>query len=137
MEQTGNTGSVIHFPEFPKPTVSVVLWEERRRPDEAELRRRLANGGYESVRWASEPNQAYIPHAHIYPELLWLLAGSITIVLPATRRLLELAPGDRIELPPGLFHGVMAGPDGAGVSRADARGLIIIRLSRSTAQSRM
>ena len=81
---------VLPFPKVRKPAPKVFLWEERRRPDENQLREQLAADGYQAVKWSSEPGQAYMPHAHIYPELLWLLTGSITVILTAERRLLVL-----------------------------------------------
>src|SRR5450759_4958907 len=92
------------FPKLRKPAPKVFLWEERRRPDENQLRERLAADGYQAVKWSSEPGQAYVPHAHIYPELLWLLTGSIKVILTAERRLLELGPGDRLEMPVSYTH---------------------------------
>jgi quercetin dioxygenase-like cupin family protein len=104
---------VLPFPRMRKPAPKVSLWEERRRPDEKQLREQLAAGSYQVVKWTSEPGQAYLPHAHIYPELLWLLTGSLTVILTAEKRMLELGPGDRIETPPGMLHALLAGPDGA------------------------
>jgi quercetin dioxygenase-like cupin family protein len=104
---------VLPFPGLRKPATKVFLWEERRQPDENQLRERLAVDGYQAVQWSSEPGQAYVPHAHIYPELLWLLTGSLTVILTAERRLLELGPGDRLEMPPGMLHALLVGPDGA------------------------
>jgi quercetin dioxygenase-like cupin family protein len=107
------TARVLPFPAFAKPAPAVLLWDEPGRPCEEALRRRLADAGYQAVKWTSAPATGYPPHVHIYPELLWLLAGSLTVILPADGRMIELAPGDRIELPQGLAHGTMAGPDGA------------------------
>ncbi len=104
---------VLPFPRARKPAPKVFLWEERRPPDETQLREQLAAGGYQAVKWSSEAGQAYMPHAHIYPELLWLLTGNITVILIAERRLLELGPGDRLEMPPGMLHALLIGPDGA------------------------
>jgi quercetin dioxygenase-like cupin family protein len=104
---------ILPFPEFPKPSVMVTLWDEKGRPQEQTVRARLAADGYQALRWSSQPGQAYIPHAHIYPELLWLLSGTITVLLPAEGRLLELRPGDRIEIPAGVMHAVLVGEDGA------------------------
>ena len=41
------------------------------------------------------------------------MSGSLTMILTAEKRLLELTPGDRIEVPQGIAHGTMAGADGA------------------------
>ena len=103
----------IRFPSFPKPAGQVVLWEGPGKPTEEGIRERLAAQGYGVVRWTNEPATGYQPHAHIYPETMWVLSGSLTVILPADGRLLELLPGDRIEVPPGILHGAMAGTEGA------------------------
>lgn len=107
------TQSRLSFPQQPRPQARVTLWAGPGRVTEEGVRAWLTAAGYQAVRWQSEPATGYPPHAHIYPETLWLLAGSLTVILPAEDRLLELAPGDRIELPQGMVHGTMAGPEGA------------------------
>lgn len=103
----------IRFPSFPKPAVRVVLWEGPGKPAEEGIRERLVAEGYGVVRWTSEPSTGYEPHAHIYPETMWVVSGALTVILPADGRLLELYPGDRVEVPQGVLHGVMAGAEGA------------------------
>jgi len=103
----------LQFPRFPKPAVKVVLWEGPGRPAEGSIRGRLTAEGYGVVMWRVEPATGYPPHAHIYPETMWVIEGSLTVVLPTDARLVELLPGDRIEMPQGLLHGIMAGADGA------------------------
>jgi quercetin dioxygenase-like cupin family protein len=39
--------------------------------------------------------------------------GSVTVALPTDGRLIELLPGDRIEIPQGVLHAVIAGAEGA------------------------
>ncbi len=104
---------VLSFPVFPKPAPHIMLWEDPGRPHEALLRSRLSAAGYQVVKWSSEPATGYPPHVHIYPELLWLISGSLTVILPGEDRMIELTAGDRIEMPAGLVHGTMAGADGA------------------------
>ena len=110
---TDELAKILPFPTPPKPRVKITLWEGRKRPKEDDLRDRLATEGYQAVKWTSEPATGYPPHAHIYPELLWVVSGDLTVVLTVERRLIELTPGDRIEFPIGLSHGTMAGADGA------------------------
>jgi quercetin dioxygenase-like cupin family protein len=105
--------NVLQFPRRPRPAVQVTLWEGPGRPDELTVRAGLTAQGYQVVAWRSEPAEGFPPHVHIYPELMWLLEGSLTIILPVENRLLELLPGDRIALPAGLVHGTMAGAEGA------------------------
>lgn len=103
---------VLPLPQRPRPVVLVTLWEGRGQPDETALRADLAAQGYQVITWQSDAAEGFPPHMHIYPELMWVLAGSLTVILPADDRLLELLPGDRVELPAGLVHGTMAGADG-------------------------
>jgi quercetin dioxygenase-like cupin family protein len=105
--------NILPFPSIPKPAIQVSLWDGPGRPTEATLRARLMADGYQAVKWASDPGTGYPPHAHIYPEVLWLVSGDLTILLPTENRLLELTAGDCIEIPRGLAHGTMAGADGA------------------------
>ncbi len=42
-----------------------------------------------------------------------MIEGSLTVILAADGRLLELLPGDRMEVPQGVVHGVMTGAEGA------------------------
>lgn len=108
----GDRPKVLPFPHFDRPTVRVELWEGRGRPHEETVRAELTAEGYQVVRWSNEPATGYPPHAHIYPELMVVISGDLTLVLPAEDRLLELGPGDRAHVPQGVLHGTMAGPEG-------------------------
>ncbi|MEJ5197924.1 MAG: hypothetical protein WHX53_03280 [Anaerolineae bacterium] len=112
-DESARPARILPLPTAKRPSPRLTLWDEPGRPNEEVLRGRLVAAGYQVVKWASEPATGYPPHVHIYPELLWLISGSLTVILTAERRLLELAPGDRIEIPQGLVHGTMAGADGA------------------------
>jgi len=103
----------LRFPEFPKPTPRVVLWEGARRPDEGTIHEELTGGGYGVVRYRQEPSAGYGPHAHVYPETMWVVEGSLTIILTSEARMVELLPWDRIDIPQGVVHGVIAGVEGA------------------------
>jgi quercetin dioxygenase-like cupin family protein len=104
---------VLPFPERPRPAPVVTLWARRDRPGAATLRAQLTSEGYQVVAWSSGPAEGFPPHAHIYPELLLVVEGELTVLLPAENRMLDLGPGDRVELPAGMVHGTMAGADGA------------------------
>ncbi len=93
--------------------MTVTLWQGPKHLALAEAQARLAAEGYVAVKWSSEPYQVYLPHAHIYSELLWVLEGELTVALTAERRLLELGRGDRMEVPAGIVHALQAGPEGA------------------------
>jgi quercetin dioxygenase-like cupin family protein len=62
--------------------------------------------------WSNGPDDRYAPHSHSYEKVLYCVDGSITFVLEADARRLELKPGDRIVLPVGTVHSAEVGPAG-------------------------
>ena len=62
--------------------------------------------------WSNGPGDRYAPHSHSYEKVLYCVAGSITFVLEAEARRLELKPGDRMVLPVGTVHSAEVGPAG-------------------------
>ena len=70
--------------------------------------------------WSNGPGDRYAPHSHGYEKILYCTAGSITFVLEADGRRLELKPGDRMVLPPGTVHSAVVGP--AGCTCVEGRG---------------
>jgi quercetin dioxygenase-like cupin family protein len=62
--------------------------------------------------WSNGPGDIYAPHRHSYEKVLYCVDGSITFVLEATGRRLELKAGDRMVLPAGTVHAAEVGPRG-------------------------
>jgi len=60
--------------------------------------------------WGNGPGDRYGRHEHGYHKVLFCLAGSI--VFRTDDGELELAAGDRLDLPPGTAHAATVGPDG-------------------------
>jgi quercetin dioxygenase-like cupin family protein len=80
--------------------------------DEAAVLDAFAREGLRPHRWSNGPGDVYAPHRHGYHKVLYCLRGSIVFELPASAVTLELAPGDRLDLPPGVQHGAVVGPNG-------------------------
>lgn len=64
----------------------------------------------EPHRWANTPGYRYGQHAHDYHKVLFCVDGSI--VFHTDDGDLSLAPGDRLDLPPGTAHSATVGPKG-------------------------
>jgi quercetin dioxygenase-like cupin family protein len=62
--------------------------------------------------WSNGPGDRYAPHIHPYEKVLYCVDGSITFVLEAEARRLELKQGDRMVLPAGTLHAAVVGPAG-------------------------
>lgn len=63
-------------------------------------------------RWSNGPGDRYAPHHHDYHKVIYVVQGSITFGLPQTNEALELHAGDRLDLPAGIIHDALVGPQG-------------------------
>ena len=77
-----------------------------------ELAARLRSEGLEPSRWSNGPGDAYGAHDHDYDKVLVVASGSIRFGLPGSGDALDLAEGDRLELPAGTVHDAVVGPAG-------------------------
>ena len=62
--------------------------------------------------WSNGPGDRYAPHTHNYEKVLYCVDGSITFVLEADDRKLELKSGDRMVLPAGTIPSAIVGASG-------------------------
>jgi quercetin dioxygenase-like cupin family protein len=67
--------------------------------------------------WSTGPGDAYARHSHTYHKVLYCLRGSIVFRLDSGEEI-ALAPGDRLDLPPGTAHRAVVGPDGVTCAEA-------------------
>ena len=76
---------------------------------------RLAAEGKDAARWGNGPGDRYGAHDHRYDKVIVVERGSIRFGLPATGTIdaaVELAAGDRLELPAGTRHDAVVGHEG-------------------------
>lgn len=78
----------------------------------SDLEVRLRAEGLEPGAWGNGPGDRYSPHEHDYDKVLVCVEGSIRFGLPATGRVVDLAVGDRLELPSGTRHDAIVGGEG-------------------------
>jgi quercetin dioxygenase-like cupin family protein len=62
--------------------------------------------------WSNGHGDRYAPHSHDYEKVLYCVDGSITFLLEAEGRQLDLKAGDRMVLPSGTVHSAVVGPAG-------------------------
>jgi uncharacterized protein YjlB len=70
---------------------------------------RLRAEGLAPSPWSNGPGDRYGAHDHDYDKVIVVERGSIRFGLPATGEALELAMGDRLELPAGTAHDAIVG----------------------------
>ena len=86
-----------------------------RQPDPAA---RLRAEGLDAGAWSNGPLDRYGAHDHHYDKVLVVESGSIRFGLTDLGRSIELARGDRLDLPAGTRHDAVVG--GSGVTCLEA-----------------
>ncbi len=92
--------------------VDVHTWDADGPPDESAILDRYQAEGLSPYRWSNGPGDVYQAHSHGYHKVIYVLAGSITFGLPEAGQQLVLRAGDRLDLPAGVIHDAVVGPDG-------------------------
>lgn len=77
-----------------------------------EVRERLRAEGLEASPWSNGPGDRYGAHEHGYDKVLVVERGSVRFGLPDRGERIELAAGDRLDLPAGTPHDAIVGPAG-------------------------
>ena len=73
---------------------------------------RLRAEGLDPGSWSNGPGDTYVAHEHDYDKVVVVKNGSIRFGLPATAEAIDLAAGDRLELPAGTVHDAIVGGHG-------------------------
>lgn len=79
-----------------------------------DLPARLRAEGLDPTGWSNGSGDRYATHDHGYDKVIVVQRGSIRFGLPgsATIATVDLAAGDRLELPAGTVHDAVVGPSG-------------------------
>lgn len=84
--------------------LTVKRWDERAGPLQlSTLRAALQREGMTTAWWSEVPGTAVPQHEHPFPEARWVLSGFLRVHVGDD--VVELGPGDRLDLPPGTTHG--------------------------------
>jgi quercetin dioxygenase-like cupin family protein len=86
----------------------------------AQLDARLAREGLTASAWSNGPGDGYPAHDHAYDKVIVVVSGAIRFGLPDAGRDVDLAVGDRLELPAGTSHDAVVGPSGVTCLEAHA-----------------
>ena len=97
---------------------------------------RLRAEGLDPTGWSNGPNDRYAAHHHGYDKVIVVERGSIGFGLAGsatTDARVDLAAGDRLELPAGTTHDAAVGPDGVACLEAHRPAGTLDRVARRAA----
>ncbi len=78
----------------------------------ANLAGRLRAEGLDPSSWSNGSGDRYSAHEHDYDKVLVVASGSVAFGLPDRGETVELAIGDRLDLPARTRHDALVGPAG-------------------------
>jgi quercetin dioxygenase-like cupin family protein len=87
-------------------------WDGRVEPTESELADLFAGESLRPYSWSNGPGDVYGAHSHAYHKVLYCLRGSIVFRVHPGGEEYELEVGDRLDLPDGVSHSAVVGPQG-------------------------
>ena len=93
-------------------TPQVTSWSGPVTPTESTLRQLCADEGLHPYPWSNGPDDVYPAHMHSYDKVIYVVHGSITFGLPELKQQITLKAGDRLDLPAGIVHDAVVGPQG-------------------------
>ncbi|MBI2190989.1 MAG: cupin domain-containing protein [Planctomycetes bacterium] len=68
------------------------------------IRKTLEAEGFVPTWWDAPPGTIYPGTVHARDEVLWIVSGRARVAIGAGQR--ELGPGDRVDIPAGVRHGL-------------------------------
>ncbi|MEM6527857.1 MAG: cupin [Chloroflexota bacterium] len=93
--------------------VKVTRWTGGTHPSPSNITRIMRNEGLIPYKWDTSPNQRQAVRSHSYNKILYLVDGSMEILLPDSNQRMKLRTGDRVEIPTRVRHGSITGSKGA------------------------
>lgn len=88
-------------------------WEKVDMPTEDDLRQLMQNEGLSPQFWTANDGDRFDVHVHDYHKVLYCVDGTIWFTFPDDPdTVIEMEPGDRLDLPAGVRHGAQVGMEG-------------------------
>ena len=103
------------------PGASVTRWAGSNTPSRDTLEAIFREECLSPSWWSNGPGDRYAAHSHTYRKVLYCAQGSIRFTLEETGEAIDLAPGDRLDLPPGTADSAVVGTQGVTCVEAGRR----------------
>ena len=94
-------------------TIRVQRWQGGQHPTIANIMGLMRREGLRPYTWMNKANHRHAVRTHGYDKVLYVLDGSIEVILPDSNQRLRLRTGDRMDVPAGVRYGTITGSGGA------------------------
>lgn len=92
--------------------VRVTRWSGGQHPTMSTITRLMKTQGLRPYMWMNTPNHRYAVRSHGYDKVLYVVEGSLELLLPDSNQRTRLRPGDRADIPSGVRHAAIVGSTG-------------------------
>ena len=92
--------------------IHVRKWHQSQPPTEEEITRIMRDEGLAPSRWVQPSGAVFPEQEKEHAVVIFVVSGSITYGFPIEGAPTELEAGDRLDLPAGVAHNAVVGPDG-------------------------
>jgi len=94
-------------------TIAITRWQGSQHPTISNIMAQMKSEGLRPYMWVNNANHRYAVRSHNYAKTLYVLEGTVEVLLPDSNQRVKLRVGDRIDLPAGVRHGMIVGNSGA------------------------
>lgn len=98
--------------------IRITRWQGGQHPSTSIITRLMKKEGLRPYMWNNNANHRYAVRSHNYDKILYVLDGSMEITLPDSNQHTTLRPGDRIDIPASIRHGIIVGKSGVQCAEA-------------------
>lgn len=99
-------------------TPTVTPWSSPEPPSREAIEAIFRRNGLVPSWWSNRRGYTYSVHSHRYHKVLYCAQGSIRFRARPSGQTFDLSPGDRLDIPAGVPHSAIAGPDGVTCAEA-------------------
>ncbi len=93
--------------------VRIKRWSGGQHPTLSVITRQMKQEGLRPYMWTNSPNHRYAVRSHGYDKIMYVVEGTVEVILPDSNQRVLLRAGDRTEIPAGVRHGAIVGKSGA------------------------
>ena len=101
--------------------VRVKRWQGGQHPTLSNITRLVKQEGLRPYVWENNANHRHAVRTHGYHKILYVIEGTLNVVLPDSNQQVRLRGGDRMDIPAGVRHGIIAGSSGVRCMEAALR----------------